>query len=157
MKKSESPEGADASALVITRVVDASPATAFSLWGKAEYAKRWWQPRGFTTPAFEMDFRVGGTYRYCIRSRGKDSWAHGTYREIIAPERLVFTFQWESGDAAHDAETLITVTFEPQAGKTLITFRQEPFKSLADRDSHAEGWSEVLERLGEVLATHPIE
>lgn len=100
-----------------------------------------------------MDFREGGAYRYCIRTNGTDSWAEGQYREITAPRRLVFTFRWDSGDARHDAETLITVTFEPQNGKTLLTFRQEPFASVERRDGHAQGWSQVLDGLGDFLAT----
>jgi uncharacterized protein YndB with AHSA1/START domain len=142
----------DASVLVVTRVFEAPPALVFSMWSDTERVKRWWHPRDFTTPFFEMDFREGGTYRYCIRSKEKDSWAHGIFREIIAPERLVFTFQWESGDAGHDAETLITITFTPQDGSTLVTFRQEPFASTEARDSHATGWRQVLDGLGEFLA-----
>lgn len=100
-----------------------------------------------------MDFREGGAYRYCIRADGRDSWAQGTYREIAAPERLVFTFRWDSGAADHDAESLVTVTFAPKGGKTLLTFRQEPFASAERRDGHAQGWSQVLECLDRFLAT----
>jgi uncharacterized protein YndB with AHSA1/START domain len=146
--KVKSPSSADteAAALVVSRVFDAPPATVFSLWSDPVHVKQWWHPKGFTTPTFEMDFRVGGGYRYCIRSQGRDSWAHGTYREIDAPTRLVFTFRWESGDVAHDAETLITITFTPERGdRTLVAFRQEPFASAQARDGHAEGWSQVLD------------
>jgi|KBSMisStandDraft_5_1062788.scaffolds.fasta_scaffold95199_2 uncharacterized protein YndB with AHSA1/START domain len=146
--KSQTSPGADreARALVVRRVFDAPPAIVFSLWSDPAYVRQWWHPRNFTTPAFEMDFRIGGAYRYCIRSHGKDHWAHGIYRDIEAPKRLVFTFQWESGNAVHDAETLITIAFAPeQSDRTLVTFRQEPFASISDRDSHAEGWGQVLD------------
>jgi len=156
MEKKKPPRGADPSALVVTRVFGAPPETVFSLWSDPEHVKTWWHPRDFTTPVFEMDFRVGGRYRYCIRSQGKDHWAHGTYREIEPPTRLVFTFQWDSGDPDHDAETLVTITFEPQGTRTLLTFRQEPFSSAGERDSHARGWSEVLDALGEFLANEGV-
>jgi uncharacterized protein YndB with AHSA1/START domain len=139
-------------ALSVTRVFDAPPEVVFSAWSDPTHVKRWWHPRDFTTPSFEMDFRVGGTFRYCIRSNGRDSWAHGTYREIVAPERLAFTFQWESGEPGHDLETLVTITFEAQGDKTLMTFRQTPFDSERERQSHTEGWSEVLDAFGEFLA-----
>jgi uncharacterized protein YndB with AHSA1/START domain len=43
-----------------------------------------------------MDVRGGGAYRTCIRSpEGRDYWMRGVYREIVEPERLVFTFAWE--------------------------------------------------------------
>jgi len=138
-------------ALEITRVFDAPRDLVFSLWSNPEHVKRWWYPRGFTAPAFEMDFREGGRYRYCIRKGTTDSWAEGIYREIRAPERLVFTFRWDSGDAAHDADTLVTVTFKAQGDKTLLTFRQEAFASLERRDAHAIGWGQVLDSLAELI------
>lgn len=143
----------DASALVLTRVFDAPPAQVFSLWSDPEHVKEWWHPKDFTTPHFEMDFREGGAFRYCIRSKGRDGWAHGTYRQIDAPHRLVFTFQWESGDPTHDAETLVTMSFEPHGkDRTLMTFRQTPFASTAARDSHGTGWGQVLDAFEQALA-----
>lgn len=72
---------------------------------------------------------------------------------IDAPRRLVFSFQWESGDAAHDAATLISIDFAPTEGdKTLMTFRQSPFASTAERDSHAAGWGQVLDAFAQSLA-----
>jgi len=91
-----------------------------------------------------MDFRVGGAFRYCIRKAGRDGWARGVYREIVPASRIVFTFQWQSGEAAHDAETLVTVSFEAQDERTLLTFRQEPFSSNESRHSHGVGWNQVL-------------
>ncbi|MEO8525504.1 MAG: SRPBCC domain-containing protein [Caldimonas sp.] len=143
----------DASALVLTRVFDAPPAQVFGLWSDPEHVKEWWHPKDFTTPVFEMDFREGGAYRYCIHSNGRDGWAHGTYKTIEAPHRLVFTFQWESGDATHDAETLITLSFEAQGDdQTVMTFRQAPFASTSARDSHGAGWGQVLDAFDQALA-----
>ena len=46
-----------------------------------------------------MDIRPGGAYRLCMRSpEGVDHWKRGVYREIVAPERIVFTFAWEDAD-----------------------------------------------------------
>jgi uncharacterized protein YndB with AHSA1/START domain len=140
-------------ALEIHRTFDAPPDLVFSLWAKPEHVKRWWHPSGFTTPAFEMDFREGGRYRYCIRKGDTDSWAEGVYREIRAPERLVFTFRWDSADAAHGADTLVTVTFAAQGEQTLVTFRQEAFASLERRDAHAHGWGQVLDSLADFITT----
>ena len=142
-------------ALEITRVFDAPRDLVFSMWSNPDHVRRWWHPSGFTTPAFEMDFREGGRYRYCIRNGTTDSWAEGVYREISVPERLVFTFRWDSGDAVHGADTLVTVTFKAQGDKTLMTFRQEPFASLERRDAHAVGWGQVLDSLAEFIATRP--
>jgi uncharacterized protein YndB with AHSA1/START domain len=143
-----------AEALVITRVFDAPPVTVFRLWSNPARVKEWWHPKDFTTPTFEMDFRKGGAYRYSIRSEKHQGWAHGVYREIDPPNRLVMSFQWETGDAAHDQPTLITITFEAEGdGKTLLTFRQEPFASEPERQSHTAGWSQVLDAFAQSLSS----
>jgi uncharacterized protein YndB with AHSA1/START domain len=147
------PPGTAPNVLVLRRLVDAPPEIVFSAWSDPAHVAEWWRPQGFVTPVFDMDFRVGGEFRYCIRKDGRDGWARGTYREIVAPSRIVFTFQWQSGDAGHDAETLVTVTFEPQGERTVLTFRQEPFASDAARHSHGQGWSQVLESFDSFLVT----
>jgi uncharacterized protein YndB with AHSA1/START domain len=101
-----------------------------------------------------MDVRVGGTYRACIRApEGTDHWMQGVYREIVEPERLVFTFAWEDADGQPKLQTLVTVTFAEQAGKTQMTFHQATFESVESRDSHQTGWSECFDRLAVYLNT----
>jgi uncharacterized protein YndB with AHSA1/START domain len=140
--------------LAITRVFDAPRDLVFKVWTQPEHLVRWLGPRGFAAPSAEMDVRPGGAYRACIRSpEGADYWMQGVYREIVAPERLVFTFAWEDEGGRPGRETLVTVTFADHSGKTKLTFHQAPFESVADRDSHQEGWAECLDRLGAYLAT----
>jgi uncharacterized protein YndB with AHSA1/START domain len=138
---------ADTQQLVLRRVFDAPPRTVFHVWSDPSRVKEWWHPKDFTTPSFEMDFRQGGAYRHCIRSAKHQVWAHGVYHEIDPPSRLVMSFQWESGDATRDQPTLITVIFEAEGegNRTLLTFRQEPFASEAERQSHVVGWGQVLD------------
>ena len=54
--------------LVIERVFDAPPGLLFQVWTKPEHVIQWWGPNNFTLPFCEMDFRPGGSYRYCMRS-----------------------------------------------------------------------------------------
>jgi uncharacterized protein YndB with AHSA1/START domain len=133
--------------LVITRIFDAPRRLVFKVWSQPEHLVRWWGPRGFTTPSLAVDVRPGGRFRTCIRSaEGRDSWMSGVYREVVEPERLVFTFAWEKdGERGH--ETLVTVTFAEQGGKTELTFHQAVFETVEDRDSHEDGWSQCLDRL----------
>ena len=63
--------------LRITRTFNAPRALVFEAWSKAEHLKRWFAPNGFTVPACELDFRVGGAYRPCMRGFGNDHWVHG--------------------------------------------------------------------------------
>lgn len=135
-------------ALEISRVFDAPRSLVFRTWTSPEHLVRWWGPKDFSAPSLSMDFRPGGKYRHAIRSaEGTDYWMRGVYREIVEPERIVFTFAWEEDASQPTTETLVTVTFEDHGGKTRLTFRQEPFDSVQQRDSHAEGWGECLDRL----------
>ncbi|MFC6488875.1 SRPBCC family protein [Nitratireductor sp. GCM10026969] len=137
----------DEPSLTLTRMFDAPRTLVFRVWTAPEHLARWWGPKDFSVPSIKTDFREGGAWRSCIRSpEGRDYWAHGTYREIVTPERILFTFTWEEEDAI---DTLVTVTFEEvDDGRTKLTFHQAPFTSTEARDGHAEGWGECLDRLG---------
>ena len=97
----------------------------FRAWTQPEHIARWWGPQGFTTIHCEMDIRVGGAYRFGMRSpQGTEHWKRGVYREIVEPERIVFTFAWENADGTPGHELLTTVTFDEQGSKTQLTLHQ---------------------------------
>jgi uncharacterized protein YndB with AHSA1/START domain len=139
--------------LVINRVIDAPRSLVFKIWSQPEHLVRWWGPKGFTAPSCEMDLRPGGAWRACIRSpEGIEHRMQGSYREIVEPERVVFTFAWEDDEGKPGHQTLVTVTFAEQDGKTRLTFHQATFESVESRDSHHGGWSECFDRLEDYLA-----
>jgi uncharacterized protein YndB with AHSA1/START domain len=133
--------------LTITRIFDAPRALVFSAWTKPEHLMRWFAPNRFTVPSCEMDFRVGGKYRLCLRGLGRDHWVNGEYREIVPPERIVWT-----GTLEHDGnEVLTTVTFAELGSKTRLTVHQT-FSIETDSTRGArEGWTHTLEHLAEFL------
>ena len=139
--------------LLITRTFDAPAALLFALWSEPEHMKRWMGPGDFTCPVAEIDFRPGGAYRGMIRStKHGDNWFGGVYRAIEPPRRLVFTFAWDEGPPAA-VETLVTITFEERAGKTIQTFHQRPFGTVERRDSHVGGWTSAFDKLAAYAAT----
>jgi uncharacterized protein YndB with AHSA1/START domain len=139
--------------LIITRVFDAPRRLVFKAWTEPERIKEWWGPRGFTTLSCEMDQRPGGVWRVRSRSpEGKDYVSQGVFRELVEPERLVFTHAWVDAEGKPGHETLVTVTFAEQSGKTLLTFHQGVFESITSRDEHGEGWSSAFELLAEYQA-----
>ena len=141
--------------LVVTRVIDAPRRLVFKAWTEPEHIARWWGPQGFTTIHCDMDIRVGGAYRFGMRSpRGTEHWKCGVYREIVEPERIVFTFAWVDADGVAGHELLTTVTFADQGGKTRLTLHQAVFETTGPRDDHMRGWTSCLERFaGYVLTT----
>ena len=140
--------------LVITRTFDAPRALVFRLWTDPHHAKNWWGPVDYPATHLEMDVRPGGAWRGCLTAAddGRELWQHGVFREVVAPERLAFTFVWDE-EGERGVETLVTVTFAEQAGKTLMTFRHAPFQSDGERDGHRGGWASTFDRLDEYL-TH---
>jgi uncharacterized protein YndB with AHSA1/START domain len=139
--------------LTIARMFDAPRSLVFKVWTQPEHFSRWLGPKDFTTTFYQMDVRLGGTYRACIRSpEGTDHWMQGVYREIVEPERLVFTFAWEDENGQPKHQTIVTVTFVEQGSKTLLAFHQAVFESVESRDSHRSGWSECFDRLEVYLA-----
>jgi uncharacterized protein YndB with AHSA1/START domain len=138
--------------LIITRTFDAPRALVFKAWSAPEHWVRWLGPKNYSAPHCTMDFRPGGAYRACICSpEGREYWMRGIYREIVAPERIVFTFSWEE-EGERGRENLVTVTFAEQGGKTRMTFRQAFFESVSERDSHNAGWTSCFDRLAQYLA-----
>jgi uncharacterized protein YndB with AHSA1/START domain len=138
--------------LSITRVFDAPRSLVYKAWSTPEHLMRWWGPKDFVMQSARTDFRPGGKWRTCFRSsEGQDYWAAGTYHELVEPERLAFTFAWEE-ESGNGPQMLTRVTLEDLDGKTRLTFHQGTFDTKENRDSHAEGWSECLDRLGAYLA-----
>ncbi len=136
--------------LIITRIFDAPRALVFEAWTKPEHMVHWFCPNGFTLPVCEMDFRTGGNYRICMRaSDGNEHYAHGTYREVVTAERIVWTSAFED---LPGSEILTTVTFADHDGKTKITVHQT-FSFESDRTRGArQGWTETLEHLAAYVA-----
>ena len=133
--------------LVISRVIDAPRALVFRMWTDPAHVARWWGPQGFVTTFCEMDIRVGGAFRQCMRSpQGTDYWKRGVYREITPPERIVFTFAWEDANGQPGHELLTTVSFEEHGEQTRMTLRQEKFATKDRCDDHREGWASCFER-----------
>jgi uncharacterized protein YndB with AHSA1/START domain len=152
----------------ITKVFDAPRELVFAAWTQPEHFARWWGPEGFTTPMCEIDLRVGGSYRYCMRSpEGEEVWVRGAYREVVPPQRLVLT------DSFTDAEgnlvpgehyglapgfpqgALLEVTFAEEPGnRTRLTLRHfMGDRPAQEREGASTGWLQSLDRLVAHLAS----
>ena len=143
-------------ALLITRTFNARRERVFDAWLDPNQIGNWIGPRQIKAEVQELSAKVGGRYR--IQMRGLDGSdgpvVGGEYREIVRPQRLVFTWMWDAshpmGHSGH--ETLVTLTFRDLGGKTEMTLRQEAFESTASRDSHNQGWGGSFDKLGDMLA-----
>ena len=144
--------------LVITREFDSPREAVFWAWLDPKSIARWIGPRSVKAEVLEFTPKIGGHYRIymCGADGSTGPTVTGTYREIERPERLVFTWKWETGHpmGAAGQETLITLTFREIArSKTQMTLLHEFFESKDSRDSHNQGWTASFERMAEVLAS----
>jgi uncharacterized protein YndB with AHSA1/START domain len=149
--------------LVITRVFDGPREAVWQAWTDPKHFIRWWGPKDFTSPVCRIDLRVGGKYLACMRSpEGRDYWSTGVYREIVPKEKIVCTdnFADAKGNvvpASHygmqgdwPSELLVTVTFEEDGGKTIMTLRHDGIPRNMKRDCEA-GWNGSFDKLAGIL------
>jgi uncharacterized protein YndB with AHSA1/START domain len=124
----------------VERVFDAPRDHVFSVWTDPALIPEWW---GDGTVVEEMDVRPGGRWRF----RTSYGPVEGEYREVVAPERLVQTFQ----------DHLQTLEFEEVEGKTKLTQTMH-FESTEQRDTTMQygveaGAEAGFERVDKVLQT----
>ena len=135
----------------IERRFAASRERVFRAWASAEALKRWYAPGEATVALAEVDFRVGG--RFLIHMQGPDGTAFrvsGEYREIVPPERLVFTWRWEHEPA--EAETVVTVEFRENGAETDVILTHDGFASAQAQTGHETGWNGIFEKLAALLS-----
>ncbi len=156
----------------ISRVLDAPRDRVWQALTQAEHMQEWWSPTGFTMIAAKLDLRSGGVFHCGMRSlEGYKMWGKFVYREIVAPERLVFvnSFSNEAGGVTRHPivptwplETLTTVMLEEEpGGKTKLAVRWSAYNATdVERktfDSSHVGmratWGGMLDRLAAYLAT----
>jgi uncharacterized protein YndB with AHSA1/START domain len=139
--------------ILMTRVFDAPRDLVFEEHSSCEHMSNWWGPRKYEFASCEIDFRPGGAWRIVHRGPdGEEHGFHGEFREIVPPERIVWTFEYEGMPGHVSVETL---TLEEDAGKTTLT-ATSVFDTVEDRNGMLEsgmesGAAETMDRLDEYL------
>jgi uncharacterized protein YndB with AHSA1/START domain len=131
--------------IAITRVYAAPREEVWAAWTRPERLAEWWGKRGWRTASLEMDVRPGGAFRVTsVSDDGAEMSSDWVYREVVAPERLVF------GAPGDDSEATVTLT-ELADGRTEMLFQTTISRELRDRA--AGGLASAFDRLAEHLAT----
>ena len=154
--------------IVITRIFDAGRERVWRAWTNPIEFMSWWGPKGFTSPAASIEFRVGGWYLNCMRGPGpdgvvKDYWSTGEYREIVPLEKIVYSdsFADEKGNPVPASyygmpgewplEMTVTVTFNSIGDKTEMILQHEGIPAGTMTEECREGWSQSFDKLEEIL------
>ncbi|MCC6406085.1 MAG: SRPBCC domain-containing protein [Planctomycetes bacterium] len=157
MHARKSPPPEFARDFVFTRTIDAPRELVFAAWTEPRALARWWGPAGFTNPRCELDPRRGGAIHIDMTAPNGD--VHpmaGVVRELVAPERFVFT----AGSLDPAGEPLFEVrnaiAFTESGGRTTVTVTSTFLwitdgieSSLGDMD---DGWKTSLQRLADAVA-----
>ena len=142
---------ANPSALHLARTLPTTPAQLFDAWTTADQLKRWTCPDPNARVSVDIDLRAGGHCSIRMDAEGGPFTAHGTYRVVDRPRRLVYTWAWKEDTHPMQEETLVTVELVPATGGTEVRLAHEGFPTPGDRDGHEQGWKICLDRLAEFV------
>jgi uncharacterized protein YndB with AHSA1/START domain len=138
-------------ALVIERVLSASPEQVFDAFLNPAKLVKWWGPQGFSIIHCKVEPKVGGKWRMGMKSPNSiEHWIQGVYQEINSPHRLVFTWIWEKSGQVNP-ETTVTITLVGNQQQTQLRLVHEPFASDEQQLGHEKGWIDSLQALSQML------
>ena len=135
----------------IERVLDAPRDEVFRAWTDPDELRRWWGPGEYATRYAEVDLRPGGHYLLVIEGAEGDAMRlAGTFREVVAPERLVYSWRWVEG-WSDPAESIVTVEFEDLGERTRVVLLHSALDDSPDADGYRMGWESGLEKLAATI------
>jgi len=140
--------------ILITRRFEAPRELVWDALTTPRHLLRWWGPSWCPLVACEVDLRPGGAWRYvCRDEEGNELEWYGTYREVVAPERIVST---ETFGGHPEATSVNTMTLAEHDGVTTLQTLVE-HSSREYRDGHVasgmeRGMQETFDRLDTLLA-----
>lgn len=150
--------------LLITHLFDAPRELVFDAWTDPEHLQHWYAPEGCTIAFKLIEVKVGGRFHSVIHDPVHGAcWIIGEYREIKAPEKLVFTMELsnEQGIPVSATEAgkpeewppaiITTVTFEAVSGKTKLTLHQTVAEAEARKTGAYQSWFSMFDRLNALL------
>jgi uncharacterized protein YndB with AHSA1/START domain len=158
---------------VIEREFDAARDLVWKAWTEVEHLAQWWGPRGCRIEVLKFDLRPGGVFHYAMQfSAGKPMYGKFIYREIAAPERLVFVNSFSDPEGGltrapfpqlhgnWPLEVLNHLTLVEKGGRTGLTLRGHPINATPTEvatytsmfDSMRQGFGGTFDALAEYLA-----
>jgi len=140
--------------ITINRIFQAPIELLFQMWTDPVQMKKWYSPETMTTPNVEVDLKLNGKYAITMAYENKTTTTvRGTYKEIIFPTKLVFTWKWDDNDLETEVTMLLRSISEKQTELTLIQTGFIKELSLEDQNKtysltdHYNGWSTAFNKL----------
>jgi uncharacterized protein YndB with AHSA1/START domain len=148
-----SPDAASEPGIAIIRVFPAPRELVWKEWTEPERFADWFGgPHAEVPPStVSMDLRPGGAWRatmFAGPGRREIHWK-GEYREVVQPERLVFTVSDQPGDEAYELVTVVLTDLGD--GRTEMLFQQHGRMTAEQYKRTGQGWSSFFDRISERL------
>ena len=150
--------------LKISHLFDAPMEMVFRAWTDPEQLVHWYAPDGCTIEFKSINIKEGGTFHSCIHDPVHgDCWVMGTYKEVLAPERLVFSMVLtnEAGDDVTPDQTgkpeewpkeiITTVMFSPVGKQTKLLLHQTVSEESAKQSGAYQSWIKMFNRLNDLV------
>ena len=134
----------------IARSFAASRERVFHYWVDGVAIRTWFAPAGYVVISSRVDATPGGTWWVRYRSESDPDEVHeefGTFQEVLAPRRLVFTLTRRDHRGLLGPQTLVTVELTDTALGTAMSFTQTGHDSDAAREANDAGWSSCFAQL----------
>ena len=163
----------DTQEFTLSRIFDAPRERVWRAWTDAKSLAQWWGPKNAKIRVISLDLRPGGIFHYAMAFQpGHDMYGRFVYREIEAPERLVFinSFSDAAGGITRapfpqlkslwPLEVLNVMTLAEESGRTTLTLHGSPINATeeerkvfaANADSMRQGFGGTFDQLTAFLA-----
>jgi len=154
----------------IQRLLKAPRQLVWEVYTQPQHLPNWLGPKGSSMPSSKLDFRVGGTFHYSMKTEGgQELWGKWLFREIKAPEKIVLIqhFSDPVGGVTRNPwnpkwplHTLATTTLTAKGNDTLLHLEWAAFEATAEEAAtfdanHAsmtQGWSGNIDVLEDYLS-----
>lgn len=139
--------------LTLKRRIKASPEKVWAAWTDPQKIVQWFGPKEAVASSVRaaLDVRAGGRFQFDFVTRdGEKHRVGGSYREVVPPSRLSFTWAWHT---TPERESFVVITIAPDSEGSLLTLHHEQFFDEKARDGHQRGWTGTLEKLDRFLTS----
>ncbi|MBS0418073.1 MAG: SRPBCC domain-containing protein [Proteobacteria bacterium] len=143
----------------ITRRLSVPPERVFAAFASAKLVARWLSPSpDIMLQVLVYDFHLHGRYRFAYHvPGGQVMHVHGSFREIVPPTQLTFSWIIEPPDEHAGIDSEVRVSIAAMSGGSTLTIVHERLDQHGAAQRHAEGWKGALDRLESLVRTEVLQ
>lgn len=133
------------------RVLAAPPERVYRAFLDADAMAKWLPPHGFTCKVYQLDAKVGGTYKMSFTnfSTGHSHYFGGKYLELIPNQLIRNTDVFD--DPNLPGEMITTVSLKQVSVGTEVNITQEGIPAVIPVEGCYLGWQQSLTLLAQLV------